>query len=221
MTLPLLLTRPEAHSRALAAALPGLRIMISPVMEIVPTGVPVSLAGVAGVIVTSSNGANLGPDLTGLKAYCVGERTADAVRARGGEVMLVALDAEELLARIEGPGPLLHLRGEHASGQVAKRLSSAGTETHEAVVYRQELRPLTAEARALIEGEAPLVLPLFSPRSARLVAGDVVRIGPEVRAIAMSPAVAEAWPAPSEVATVPTGGEMLRRIRAACGVESP
>jgi uroporphyrinogen-III synthase len=221
MTPTLVLTRPEAQSRELAAALPGLPVVTAPVMEITATGAAVDLGRYAGVILTSANGVAEGPDLHGIRAYCVGKRTAEAARACGAEVALVARDAADLVARFEGGGPVLHLRGEHARGDIAERLSSAGIETHEAVVYRQDARPLTAEAKALIEGEAPVVLPLYSPRSAALVAAQLARVGPLVQVIAMSPAVAEAWGRPAEVCEHPTGAEMLRRIRAACGAKSP
>ena len=38
------------------------------------------------------------------------------------------------------------------------------------IVYDQQAVPLTNEAGALLAGTAPVILPLFSPRSARLVA---------------------------------------------------
>ena len=224
MTPTLVLTRPEAQSRETAAALPGVPAMIAPVMDIVPVGSISERGSFAAVILTSANGAECAPDLAGIRVYCVGKRTAEAARKRGAEVALVARDADDLVARIAGAGPMLHFRGEHARGEVAERLTSAGIDTHEAVVYRQVAVPMPAPARALIEGEADVVLPLYSPRSAELVAQQLTRVGPNVHAIAMSAAVAEAWAVTgqaAEVCKVPTGAEMLRRIRAACGVESP
>jgi uroporphyrinogen-III synthase len=123
------------------------------------------------------------------------------------------------VARRPGPGPLIHLHGEHTRGDVAKRLNSAGIETHEAVIYRQEALPLSAEVIALIGGADPVVLPLYSPRSAALVGAGISRVGPNVRAIAMSPAVAEAWLAATghraELPSRPTAAEMRARIAAA------
>jgi uroporphyrinogen-III synthase len=152
--------------------------------------------------------------------HCVGESTAAAAREAGAEVVSVARDADDLVERIPGPGPLLHLRGEHARGAVARRLTEAGTETGEAIVYAQEACALADAARRAIEGAEPAVLPLFSPRSARLV-GATVRPGPALHAIAMSPAVARAWTdttgGKAEICGAPTGEAMLARIVAALG----
>jgi uroporphyrinogen-III synthase len=217
MTATLLLTRPEAQSRAFAEQLgTEARVVIAPVMAIVGTGAQPDLSGYRGVILTSANALRFLPGLQGVQAWCVGERTGEAARARGAQVMRVADDAEALVAGFEGTGPLLHLRGEHARGKVAERLTSAGIETHETVIYRQEARDLSPEARALIEGEEKVVLPLFSPRSAALVGGQIVHVGPGLEVIAMSPAVAEAWrkATGAEVAEVcekPTSTEMRMR----------
>ena len=219
MTPTLVLTRPEAQSRAMAAEFAdSARVVNAPVMHISGAGARVDLSGYGGVILTSANAVDFAPALDGIRVYCVGNRTADAARARGAEIVLVAQDADALVRECESPGPLIHLRGEHARGDVAKRLSLAGIETHEAVIYRQQARPLSKEARALIEGEARVILPLFSPRSARLVGEQVERVGPQVAAIAMSPAVASAWEAATgrsaEVCAEPTGQEMRARISA-------
>ena len=229
MTPTLVLTRPEARSRALAAvveAMPGVdaRIIVAPIMEIVCTGDPPDLAPYTAIILTSTNAVHCGPDLAGVRVHCVGERTAAAARDAGADVLTVAQDADTLVGRISGPGPLLHLRGQHARGAVAQRLARAGTQTGEAVIYAQEARPLPTEARAAIEGEAAVVLPLFSPRSARLV-GDTVRPGPACQVIAMSRAVADAWTGATggaaEISDVPTGEAMLDRIVAALRPMSP
>lgn len=217
MTATLLLTRPEAQSLAFAEDLGAeARVVIAPVMAIVGTGARPDLAGYRGVILTSANALRFLPGLQGVRAWCVGERTAEAAMAQGAQVMRVADDAEALVAGFEGTGPLLHLRGEHVRGKVAQRLTSVGIETHEAVIYRQEARDLSPEARALIEGEDEVVLPLFSPRSAALVGGQIGHVGPGLEVIAMSPAVAEAWrkasgAAAAEVCDKPTSAEMRRR----------
>ncbi|SMH44424.1 uroporphyrinogen-III synthase [Maritimibacter sp. HL-12] len=217
MTATLLLTRPEAQSRAFAEKLgTGAPVVIAPVMEIVGTGVQPDLSTYHGVILTSANALRFLPGLHGVRAWCVGEHTAGAARAQGAQVMRVADDAEDLLAGFNGSGPLLHLRGEHARGNVAQRLTSAGIVTHEAVIYRQVPRELTDEARRLIEGEGKVILPLFSPRSAVLLAKQVMRIGSGLEVIAISPAVAEAWCAETgseaiEVCERPTGAEMRAR----------
>lgn len=219
MTPTLVLTRPEAQSRALASALDvEAQVIVAPIMDIVCSERRPDLGPFAGVILTSANAVRCGPALTGIKAHCVGERTAAAARDAGAEVLTVARDADDLVRRSPGPGPLLHLRGEHARGDVAQRLSAAGIQTGEAIVYAQKARALSEAARRAIEGGEPTVLPLFSPRSARLV-GAKVRPGKGVHVIAMSPAVARAWRdvtgGDTETCAAPTREVMLARIIAA------
>jgi uroporphyrinogen-III synthase len=221
----LLLTRPEAQAREIAATL-GVEVpvVIAPIMRIVAIGVAIDLSRYAGVILTSANAVSAGPGIAGTRIYCVGERTAETARDAGAEVVLVAKNADDLVARLKGAGPLVHLRGEHARGDVAKRLNSAGIETDEAVVYRQEALPVSDQVRALVAGGDPVVLPLYSPRSAKLLGEQLTGIGPKVHAIAMSDAVAEAWQVATgqaaEVCAEPTGAAMRARILAALSEES-
>jgi uroporphyrinogen-III synthase len=151
----------------------------------------------------------------------VGARTGEAAADRGADVGVVALDAARLVERILEtgvPAPLLHLRGEHARGEIAQTLSSAGIETHEAVVYAQQAVAMGADALRLIRGDGPLVLPLYSPRSARLV-GQAARPGPQVHVIALSQAVAQEYAAvtgqDAEICESPEGHVMIERIAAA------
>lgn len=220
MTPTLVLTRPEAQSRDIAARLgAGLRVIISPVMRIAASGECPNVSPFAGVVLTSANAVPFSPDLRGKPVWCVGEKTADAARAAGAVVRLVARDADDLVAQVQAEGPILHLRGEHARGRIAERLTSAGIETEEAVVYRQEALPLSDEALAVIAGDGPVVLPVYSPRSAKLVGRQIGRLGARVAVIAISAAAAEAWLAetgvPAQVVPEPNGRAMLSAIRAA------
>lgn len=222
----LVLTRPDPQARALVAELGvDVPVVIAPVLEIAPADPPPDLGPYRGVILTSVNGVAHAPDLTGKRVYCVGERTAQAARAKGGDVRLVTPDAARFLRQIEANGPLVHLHGRHRAGTIAEDLTSAGLETHSVTVYEQNARPLTEDAKALIEGASPVVLPLYSPRTARLVGAGVVRVGPRVRVIAISPAAAESWTAETghipEVCAEPDGDTMRKQIRAACETASP
>jgi uroporphyrinogen-III synthase len=216
----LILTRPEAQSRALAELFADQAdVVISPVMQIIAGGDVPDLARYRGMILTSANAVPFLPDLTGLRIYCVGKRTGEAATEAGGEVELIALDADDLVARLTDPGPLIHLHGEHVRGYVAERLNSAEIETVSAEIYRQEAIGLTPKAKTLIEGNLPVVLPLYSPRSARLIAEQVSGTGEDLHAIAMSAAVEEAWKAATgrdaEIVPEPTGEAMHARIAAA------
>lgn len=44
------------------------------------------------------------------------------------------------------------------------------------VVYAQEQQTLTAEAQAVLQGHIPVLVPLFSPRSAAIFAAELARI---------------------------------------------
>jgi len=161
--------------------------------------VPLALDGFvpAAVVLTSENGAEVAARL-GLpgevRAWCVGARTAEVARTAGFDAVSAEGDAEALLRLIlsaPDEGALLHLRGEHARGDIAPRLRAAGRIAADAVVYRQEARALTAEALAALGGDIPVVLPLYSPRSAALIAAQGPFAAP-LRVIAISPAAARA-----------------------------
>lgn len=216
----LVLTRPEPQSRVLAEIFQAqANTIIAPVLEIVASEPPPDLTPYSGVVLTSANALAFLPALRGKRAYCVGSRTAQAAHARGAQVCQVAKNADDLVAHFDGAGPLIHMRGEHARGDVAKRLNSAGIETVEKVIYRQLARAISPPAKAAIESDEIVVLPLYSPRSARLVGEQVARVGNQLRVIAMSDAVAKAWQSitagNAEVVPYPTGEEMLIGIRSA------
>ncbi len=172
---PILLTRPRDASDRFAARLRAEGIVaplvISPVLRIEPCEAEIP-EKMVGAIFTSMNGV-ASAEGRELPAWCVGAATAEAARAKGWRAMAAGGDAESLLRRIlaDAPeGPLVHFRGEHARGNVAARLVARGIEATEIVVYRQKAQPLNAEAEALLGREKPLILPLFSPRSAAQVA---------------------------------------------------
>lgn len=195
-TLPhVLLTRPERDARALAGWIGGrAHVVISPLMRIEPVGGLPDLAAYGGVIFTSRNGVAVAGAGAGRVAHVVGERTAKAAQDAGWRVDHVASDAQTLCQMlIDAPPkpPLLHLRGEQVRGSLAARLTAAGIETQARIVYRQPAQMLTKEARAMLSGESRVILPLFSPRSAALLA----RQGPfsaVLDVVALSQAVADA-----------------------------
>ncbi len=221
----LVLTRPEAQSRAFADSLDvAARVIISPILEIRCCDDVAVLAPYAGIILTSANAVGCAPPLGNVQVHCVGEQTAAAAKAAGAEIVTIARDADDLVHRVSGTGPLLHLRGEHARGDVAERLTQRGIETSEVVVYRQVACPLSSDARQALAGDDPVVLPLFSPRSAQLV-GAETHLGSSLQVLAMSAAVAKAWKQATgrdaEIANVPTGAAMRARIVAALQRDLP
>ena len=193
----LLLTRPEADAEAFVEALraqvtPG-PVVISPLMRIVARGVRPDLAGVDGVIFTSSNGVRAFHGDADRRAFCVGRKTTQVAQERGFRAEYCGADADALVDHLRATRPvtrLLHLRGQHARGEIAARLTQSGLATDEAVIYDQQELPLSDAGRALLNGAQPVVLPLFSPRSADILGGQITPRAP-LLVVAISPAVAE------------------------------
>ncbi len=104
----------------------------------------------------------------GTPAWVVGPRTAQMARAAGFEVRGTAADVDALVGLVPPDAPpLTHLRGAHTRGDLAARLAARGLRVSEAVIYRQVALPLSEGAIALMRS-GPVLVPLYSPRSARL-----------------------------------------------------
>lgn len=190
MSTSLVLTRPEISSRQVLAACEdalgaAVAVDISPVLQIVPMGAWPDLSRYPSVLLTSANAVR--GSLDGKRAYCVGARTAAAAQEAGAEIGVTAQDAAHLPDEIADTS-LIYLRGAHVSVDLAARF-----QCDEQIVYDQQAAPLTPTAKHALLGEKPVILPLFSPRSARLVAKEVTQLGQKVQIIVMSSAVAEAW----------------------------
>ena len=210
-----LITRPEAAARRFAAQIEalGLRHVIAPLLRIAP--LPHDTAAVRdakGLVFTSENGVRFAGPGNGRPAWCVGPRTAEAARAAGYDVTEGPGDAAGLIPLIGDLGPgWLHPHGAH----VAARLPVPGI-----VVYDQQALPLPPGGAALLRGAAPVILPLFSPRSARLAAGAAQNARAPLWIVPISPAAEAAWagawtggPLRSEVADRPDAEGIVRAIR--------
>ena len=191
----LLMTRPMAASEAFVGDLAQRvllgPVVISPVLEIVGLPHDPVEPDVAGIILTSANalayyrGPMSGP------AFCVGPRTTQAARAAGFESVQAGETADALVDYIAShppTGALVHLHGRHTRGDVASRLRHVGINVRERETYDQKSRPLTPEAHALLNGDYPVILPLFSPRSADLVCKELTGHAPRW-VVAMSDSV--------------------------------
>ena len=207
----LLLTRPRAQSERFAASLEGalaaLPRVIAPLIEIVPLPLPLDPGPFATFIFTSENGVASFAAQSPLRdrpAWCVGPRTAAAAAEAGFAVRSAEEEggnAEALIGMLRAARPatpLLHLRGAHAVTDLAGRLRAEGLACDEAVVYAQQDCPPTPGALDVLSGPVPVLVPLFSPRSARLVAEAVGRMrqaGPvaPLHAVAISDAAADRW----------------------------
>ncbi|AUJ65321.1 hypothetical protein B9057_13985 [Aestuarium zhoushanense] len=190
----LVLTRPQADSERFLAAVEAefgpVKAVISPVIEVV--SLPVDLPSYDEVILTSANGVAEAKRLgvkAGTRAWCVGQRTAIIASEAGLEPISADGNADDLVDLIlsQPTGTLCHIRGIHSRGQVSARLIAQGRLCKEAIAYDQRDIPPTEAALQALAGTDPIVLPLFSPRSALLI--PAVQQAP-VHVIAMSSAVA-------------------------------
>lgn len=176
-----LLTRPKPESDALARQLAGsgYECRVEPMLDIVPRDpgpLPVGMAEVQALLVTSANGATRLPVLTerrDLPVLAVGDATAAVVRALGFSRVSSANGTVDDLAALAirtldpAQGPLLHAAGETVAGDMAGTLQAAGFTLHRVTLY--EARPATeispGTAAALKRGRLDAVL-FFSPRTA-------------------------------------------------------
>lgn len=187
----ILLTRPESASRRFAARLAGLglAVVISPILRIVACDHDrAALARARGLVFTSAHGVPAAGPGQGRPAICVGPATAEAARRAGFAVTEGPGDAQGMLPLLADLGPgWLHVHGTH----VARMLPLPGI-----AVYDQQARPLNETAQALLAGAAPVILPLFSPRSARLVAQAATGARAPLWLAPISQAAADGWAAP-------------------------
>jgi len=100
-----------------------------------------------GLLLTSANAVRHAGEkleqLRGLKAYCVGQATANAARQAGFDIASVGkAGVERLLGSIEADQHLLHLAGEDRTEQPSSRQKLTTLE-----VYRSKALPFSAELK--------------------------------------------------------------------------
>ncbi len=198
-----LLTRPLVQAKEFRRMLgEGVRVVVSPVIEIQYLDFSVQ-AGEHQTLVFASRNAVFAAarclDLQGLNAIAVGERTAQAAKAQGMETISAGGNADDLVERVIAANPAsktLFIRGKHSRGEVAERLNSAGLETDSVIAYDQVQQQLSAKARDLFDGDAPVIIPLFSPRTAALLVTEIGESHVPLGLVGMSKAVLEAWGGP-------------------------
>ena len=174
-------------------------ILVSPLLTIVPVSHDLDLSDFAAILLTSESAVrSIAPDGAPprMPAFCIGEATA-AAAASAGFIPTVAGNSSEslvsLAAREHSGGKLLHLRGRHAAGNVAGRLGDAGLPVEEIVVYDQVRTRLSSAARQALTSKR-CVFPVFSPRTAGILAGEAA-FAPDLghAVCCMSANVAEAF----------------------------
>lgn len=206
----LLLTRPEAQSRRFANVFRARfgsdwPVLIAPLMEIAPL---MRNAGedADAVILTSANAVPSLAPARGRMAWCVGQATADAALQAGFRVEVAEGDGASL-ARLmrakSAQGRLFHAHGRHLSVDLQALMAERpGLSIDAAVVYDQVALPPSRAVLDLLAGDAPVLAPVFSPRSAALLA-DVPRLAPLWLA-AISMAAARAFGPVGRLAVAPS-----------------
>lgn len=221
LSLPrLLLTRPKPGSERFLAALNarGLPIedaVISPAMEVVNVGDGVEIKPDAAAIFTSRHAVPHARAAPGTSAYCVGHATADEAQRLGFSPIAAggtANDLLDLLLRDRPLAPLVYCHGRHVRRDIVSPLRQAGITVTGYVVYDQRACQPTDAARELLAGEETVVLPLFSPRTAEIVANWVAEARAPIQPIVLSEAVALAWETASKVAAEPTMAAMVDAV---------
>ncbi|MEM6412967.1 MAG: uroporphyrinogen-III synthase [Pseudomonadota bacterium] len=219
-----LLTRPRDDAERFAVKVRqrfGVKSIVSPLLKIVPIRPALNLADFDVVILTSVQAARQLSDLEIPKTvtcFAVGRSTADTARGLGFQAHDAQGDVEalfELVRSVSPKGNLIHLRGEHSRGRLAERLTEAGLPCEETVVYQQIAQALSTTAIEALAGDTIVVLPLFSPRTARILAGTSVSFR-STYGVAMSAAVADELTSLSimdmRIATAPNQAAMLEAM---------
>ncbi|MDO5613369.1 MAG: uroporphyrinogen-III synthase [Paracoccus sp. (in: a-proteobacteria)] len=216
MPLPtILLSRPRADSDRFAARLAGdpalapLPVLIAPLLRIEPVPHdPALLAQADALLFTSAHAVPSAGAGRGRRAWCVGGHTAAAARAAGFDVVEGPGDAAGLAPMIAPVvADLIHPRGRH----IARDLGARGV-----VVYDQVPQAPPPQALDLLAGQAPVILPLFSPRSARLAADMAAGARAPLWIAPISEAARAAWQGPAarcETAASPDAKGIHEAIR--------
>ena len=207
--IPVILTRPAEQGARFASLLTdtvgdAIRLIHSPVLAPRFLSPDMPMRPFSALIFTSQTAVNAVVRMTmpdvplPRRAFCVGNQTCMAARMAGFDAVSGQGDARHLVDHILTSGvlgPLLHLRGQHTRGNVSVALNSAGIETHDAIIYTQDALPLNADARAALLAATPVVLPIFSPRTAEVLMGALalLPVTAPLFTVSLSQAVSDAW----------------------------
>lgn len=219
-----IITRPAGQGAEFAAQVARVfganRVIVSPLMVTEYLPIEPRLADFAALVLTSPAAVEAirrDPQPLPALAYCVGARTAAEARALGLVAQSADGTAEDLLCLVthaRDQGPVLYLHGQDTRVDLAAALNSAGIETVSALAYRQLPAPLSMPARAALTGGEPVLLPVFSPRSAKLLVAEMTGAG--VRAPLHFVAISAAAAAP--LRQIPARGLTIASTPDAAGV---
>ena len=188
MPLDVLLTRPLADAQIFAHAVmlkhrDSFAFTMAPLLEIRDEPCSVDLGGVQAVMFTSKNAverfAARSPERH-VPALCVGPATERAAAQAGFSTMsadgdVIALATLAAQSYQPGAGTMLHFRGGTTAGDLAGTLLGEGIEAEDRIIYEQAPQDISQEALALLQTAKPVLAPVFSPRTARLLASELHR----------------------------------------------
>lgn len=200
----ILVTRPEESGRRFSQQIKhqlgdDVDVLVSPVLEIETYSTLPDLTKSKTLIFTSVHAVRGFTKLTKRRefaCYVVGSSTAKVAKDAGFDAIDGGGQATALVEKIKmdaPPTPYLYLRGEHVSSDVAGSLNAEGMQTEQATLYSQVTVPLSEKAMKLLRKKRPVLLPLFSARSAQLFFEQGIGRAP-LHVVAMSEAVAEKVP---------------------------
>ena len=181
----ILLTRPRAASERWAALLAahGFDSVIEPLLIIEPTQELRPTGHFQAIILTSANAPDALDamrdsinDLLTLPCFCVGVSTAAVARAIGFTNIIAGLSdgatlARKIITSLEDKSrPLLHIAGDKVEGRMHDILVEQGFVLTSWIVYRAHaVDDLSASLRAAFAAGEFAAVPVFSPRSARIL----------------------------------------------------
>ena len=197
--IPMIMTRPEAGGQAFVRNMPAdlrqrLKIIESPLLSIEAVVQDPGSDDAGAAIFTSANGVRFAPEARGRKAWCVGRSTTQAARDAGWDAVTAGPDSAGLIETLRRERPevsLVHFSGVHTRGKVVEKLAEDGLSVRRVTVYDQPLLALSEAARAVLAGDDPVIVPLFSPRTAAWFVEQCPEPG-NVIAVFLSAAVARA-----------------------------
>jgi uroporphyrinogen-III synthase len=199
-------------------------VVVSPILEIVNLPINLTIKPEDVLIFSSQNAVSAFSDsenASGRLAFCVGDRTAEVARTAGFRVVSASGDVvalERLVQKYAPRGQLWYLCGVHTHGELDEKLRGAGYSVRKVIVYQQIAKDFTSVAKGALEGGQPVILPLFSQRSAQLVGEAAIGAKAPLWGVFISPTVAKAWQGPNfdraVTAQQPTAAGMLDAVAA-------
>lgn len=194
----LLLTRPlggnERFCLKIKHLLYGCEILDNPIQKIdfLPSLSKVNKNSV--LIFTSANGLRAAKkhNLINKKCFVVGANTKKIAVSFGYDVLGFSKDQENLLKLIKSKKPtesMVHIRGKHTVGNLCDALKRNQFSCLDIIGYNQEPLKIKKQNLQKIHSGRPVILPIFSSRSAELLQSNLDLTGFNV--IAISEAVAK------------------------------